>query len=412
MVRSSALALIFFGSFGFVALGAGCSARFDEGRVAASASEFTVSNGHRFVVSARPDQIVLRKDVDGVAFPFDTTSLQDKAILIHPIAGKSADGVYSRVRRVTDAGENYVVDATPLTFDEMEAISEDQIVRIYLDPMHSSLAREARLALSSGGQAASAPPDFDLQRATNVRPQAVFDGLPFGVFGSDEALNQYEALRPNVLFRQSVERASFKPEVLAGWSRETGLELGVRVEMDWKSTATISGALIGEFYRSKPYEAFGAWIFVQVGVVPIPIKAGIRLRVQCEAMLVGPVDMQLDVETHARLGGSFRVRPSQHTAPAEWLTEGSWPGEVTGTGTVNPTFRGNLDASLWCSLPRIELHTEMFGVVGPVVIVSPSAVIGSEGFYPELRLLAGITGGLFGVGATTGFELPVYRMRF
>jgi hypothetical protein len=95
------------------------------------------------------------------------------------------------------------------------------------------------------------------------------------------------------------------------------------------------------------------------------------------------------------------------------VTEGSWPREATGSATVNPTFdTGALDGTASCALPRIELHTEIFGVVGPVVIVAPTAVLDGEGFHSEVRFSAGIAASLAGVGKETGIEIPVYTMKF
>ena len=78
-------------------------------------SAFTVHNGDRFVVSARPERIVLKKSVDGVEFPFDEASLQGKAILIHAIKSKADEGVYARVVAVGTEKGNYVVGAKPLS---------------------------------------------------------------------------------------------------------------------------------------------------------------------------------------------------------------------------------------------------------------------------------------------------------
>jgi hypothetical protein len=73
------------------------------------------------------------KHADGAAFPFDKASLAGRALLIHPIARDAATGVYARALSITDEGDHLVVEREPLTFQEMEAITEDQIVRIFID---------------------------------------------------------------------------------------------------------------------------------------------------------------------------------------------------------------------------------------------------------------------------------------
>jgi hypothetical protein len=135
-------------------------------------------------------------------------------------------------------------------------------------------------------------------------------------------------------------------------------------------------------------------------------------------MATGPANVSFDVEAHAKIGGSVRIRPDTDKNISEWVTEGSWPGEATGSAHVAPVdAEFALDGAIWCSLPRVELHTQLFGVVGPVAIIAPTAVLDKDGFHPELRFSAGVTASLslpFGasVGNDAGIEVPVYNIKF
>ena len=64
----------------------------------------------------------------------------------------------------------------------MESITEDELVRIYLDPKHSSNtpSSDSATAISpeSFGQLFLTPSGFDFGSAMNVRPQGVVSGIP------------------------------------------------------------------------------------------------------------------------------------------------------------------------------------------------------------------------------------------
>jgi hypothetical protein len=91
-------------------------------------------------VSADPEKIVLRKKAEGVDngdpsdqsndLPFTKEQLEGKALLIFPIDGITEDGVFSHADTVTDDGDTYTISATPLTFEEIDAATEEDIVRI------------------------------------------------------------------------------------------------------------------------------------------------------------------------------------------------------------------------------------------------------------------------------------------
>jgi hypothetical protein len=390
----------------FGAGGLGC-AEDDAGGTTGDDANFTVASGDRFIVSATSEKIVFRKNIGAAPFPFDEQSLAGKAILIHPVAGRAEDGVYSRVKTVRSEGDTYVVDATPLSFLDMEGITEDEIVRIYVDPKRATPNGEATLSTTS-----FAPPlnfDSGLQLwPQNETPGFGIDHLGVGP-GANTPIARTDKLGPGISFKQTIDKASFSPSFLVDWSRERGLELGFRADMEWKSKAVINGTLTGEFFRSNAWESPALWVTVPLGVATVPVRASVRVLITCKATLTGPADMTLDVDASARVGGSFRIRPSTNTAPTEWVGEGPWPGEATGSASVHPTFSLAFGGAIFCALPRIELHTKVFGLVGPVVIAMPGAVVDDAGVRAEVRFYAGLEAGIFGIGA--GMEVPVYTMK-
>jgi hypothetical protein len=388
-------------------VGTGCAA--GEETTAGDGLAFTAASGDRFIVSATPERVVFKKKVGAAEFPFDDKALQGKAILVHPVKGRAEDGVYGRALAVRSDGDDYVVDLKPLTFLEMETVTEDEIVRVYVDPKQSTPNGEPKAVIAPSSFGAGS---LDLGSAFQLHPMFT-DGLAYpniNVGAAGPMLGTSSYLSPGLFFKTTVEKSSFTPSVLVDWSREKGLELGFRAEMDWKSNTVLNGTVTGEFFRSNAWESPSLWAALPLGIVTVLVRANVRLSISCKATLAGPADLTLDVQAHARVGGSFRVRPSTETNPSEWVSAGSWPGEATGSASIDPTLNFAVRGAIACALPRIELHSKVFGVVGPVVIVSPTAVVDTEGVHAEARVAAGLEAGLFGVGA--GIEIPVYSHRF
>jgi hypothetical protein len=121
------------------------------------------------------------KHADGAAFPFDKASLAGRALLIHPIARDAATGVYARALSITDEGDHLVVEREPLTFQEMEAITEDQIVRIFIDAARVRAGGVAPLDLAQPAGANFMNP-FDLGSYSPLsHPEKVSPGLAFSM---------------------------------------------------------------------------------------------------------------------------------------------------------------------------------------------------------------------------------------
>src|SRR5688572_10004222 len=92
---------------------AGCAEPDPPPRESAKAGDdaVTLANGYKFVVRTSATEVVLKKNVDGRGLPFTTEQMVGKAILIHPVEGKS-DGVYGRVLSVREETDEELTFAT------------------------------------------------------------------------------------------------------------------------------------------------------------------------------------------------------------------------------------------------------------------------------------------------------------
>jgi hypothetical protein len=356
-------------------------------------SAFTVEDGDRFVVSATPERIVLYKRVAGVDFPFDDASLQGKALLIHPVARRAEGGVYARALDVHDGGDRWVVDAEPLTLEQMQSIAEDDVVRIYVD-------RERMNAGLGGGELAPA----------NLHPLAL-DGLAFDGFdvSSGYSLSTPTFVHPGVTFSHQIDTFDLAPEALVDWSREDGLELGFRGSLAWKSKLVLSGTASGELFRSKTIETPSYVALVPIGVVPVPVSFRASASLSCSASLTGPIELTVDLEAAAKIAGSIVVDPDAGTSPDEWVRPGRWAPEASGSASATPSVEGTLAGSISCSVPRVELRADVAGVAGPYIAVTPTYTIDDAGGHVEGHVAAGVGAGMLGIGA--GVEVNLYTWK-
>jgi hypothetical protein len=380
-------------------LAVGCGDGPSETSRSDSFSAYTVESGDRFVVSADPEHIVLKKEVDGAKFPFNEKSLEGKAILIHPVVARADDGVYARATEVRSEGDNYVIDAKPLTLAEMGSITEDEIVRIYIDAKRSAKRQQ---------------PDDGVLKPEMLRPLdapmemngIAFTGFDFGS-GVDFASPVF--LRPGVAFKHTIETVSLEPEVFAGYTSEGGLELGFRGSFEWKSKLVLSGRVAGEFFKSPTMEGPPLVVFVPIGVVPVPISIRGSAWVTCVAAITGLANVNVAIEASASIGASLRAKPSLDEAPSNWVTEGSWPAAATGTADVTPTVDTPVGASVSCAIPRLEVHAAVAGVAGPYLAMAPTATINDHGATFDTKLIAGVGAGLLGIGS--GVEVVLYTWK-
>jgi hypothetical protein len=378
-------------AFAVAVAATGCSAPVDDNAQSSGASAFTVASGDRFVVSATSDKIVLKKSVDGAVFPFDDASLLGKAILIHPVAKRAADGVYARALDVHDEGDRWVIDAAPLTLEEMESATEDEIVRIYLDPHRNTTTGGAQLAPAS------------------LHPTSL-DGFAFNGFdvSSGYSFQTPTFVRAGVSFSHKVEAFSLDPQAVVTWSRAEGLELGFKGAFEWKSSLTLAGTVSGEIFRSKTITSPKMIVFVPIGFVPVPIALEASGFMTCSATLKGPLEVTLKLAASANVAGSIKVKPSGSDR-TEWIKQGRWAPELGGSASATPTAQGLLAGSIGCSVPRIELHAYVAGVAGPYLALSPNFSVDDAGGHFEGRIAAGVGASMLGIG--TGVEVNLYTWK-
>lgn len=364
-----------------------CGAPDDES-VSGGTSAFTVDSGDRFVVSASPTSIVLKKNVDGVDFPFDDAALLGKALLIHPVVHRADEGVYARATAVHDGGDRWEIDAEPLTLEEMETIAEDDVVRIYVKSSSGLIQPSSLHPLGWGGVSMNG---FDM--------------------GTGWSFQTPLAASPGISVSHHVAESSFAPEAIVDWSRGKGLEIGARGQLDWRSTLHISGNAAGEVFHSKEVESASYVVTVPIGIVPVPIALRAKGFVTCGVSVAGSAEITIDVDAHATLGGSFVVSPSKDTAPTDWVHEGRWAPTASGRASVTPTAKGSLDigGTISCAFPRIELHADVAGVAGPYLALTPLGVIDNDGAHFEGHVAAGLSAGVLGLSA--GVEVNLYTWK-
>ena len=362
---------------------------------------YTVDHGDAFVVSATPEHIVIKKRVDDVDFPFDEQTLNGKAVLIHPVVDRAAEGVYSRATAVQADGDTYVIDARPLTLEEMGTIAEDDIVRIYMDV--KSLPQKD---LPTNTLKPEAFPTFHtLAFSANG---AGFNGFSLAGFDFGSPI----AAKPGVSFSQTIEEASLSPQVLADYSSDAGFALGFRGDMAFKSKIKFSGKVSGEFFHSQELESPPLPLYVPIGPVPVPVTLKGKAFVSCSAAATGLVDLTFDVALSASLSASLQVNPSGDD-PSKWVTEGPWPNQASGSASVTPSVSldgDNLGAAVACAVPRIEVHADVAGIAGPYLALYPLAMLSvADGYSFQTKFAAGVSAGA--LGFNTGVEVVLYTWK-
>lgn len=331
----------------------------------ASESAFTVDNGDKFVISASPEEVVLAKRVDKTEFPFDAGALRGKAILVHPVSGKAEGGVYLRAQSVEDDVDRYVIKGSPLSVHEMEDIAEDDIVRIFIQKARPEPEAALDLASLNG-----------LSRSSNP--------LSWVVVSHD------------------IERAKLAPTPLVHWSRETGLELGMRLDVGWKSKLSARGEKGGEIFKSPVLESPPYVVLVPIGPAPVPVTFTASAFITCSASATGVFDASFELAAEATVVGSVRIK--------DGVEQGPWPATAKGTASLEPHFSLNQHAAVACTIPRIELRAAIAGVAGAYLAVVPVAQVATDAPPSfEAAVFAGVDARVFGF--TVGKETKLYSWK-
>jgi hypothetical protein len=361
---------------------------------------YTVETGHKFVVRAEPHEVVLRRSVDGRAFPLSREQLIGKAILIHPVEGKTG-GVYARVLFGREDEKELVLATEPLSLAEMAQLTEDDVVRIFLDP-RLDVAPEKEPALH---RASLAPRSWGGLAMDEVAAMGEIELVP-GV-----------KLENNVTVTNNGGHLSLAPSVMASYSRAEGLELGLRSRFAWDSSLSFEGDtnVRAKIFRTPRVGPPGVWTAIPIGPFPVPVRLRLVAFLECESMGKTQLDGTLQIHLGAHMGGSIRVKPS--SAPlASWVTEGSWPFELGGQGSAK--LEGNIyfgaGSGIECTLPRVELETLIAGVAGPYIAIAPEfrrtlTQQGQAANSMNITLKVGMRGRLFGREANSELDLLSWK---
>jgi hypothetical protein len=214
---------------------------------------------------------------------------------------------------------------------------------------------------------------------------------------------------PGVSIKHTIETASLDPQVLADYSADSGLALGFRGEMAWKSTLKMTGKVGGEFFHSKELESPSLPVYVPIGPVPVPVTLHGKAFISCGASATGPVDLSLDIQLSASISASMQINPSKGTDPSKWVSEGPWPTQATGSANVTPSVEvddSNVAGGVSCAIPRIELHADVAGVAGPYLAITPSAILRTDYTGFKASFAAGVSAGA--LGFNTGVEVVLF----
>jgi hypothetical protein len=366
-----------------------------------SSAADTVENGDQFVAAVRDDQVLLHKTVGDATFPYSSSDLNGKAILIHPVAGKTETGIYARVTSATDQDEDILLGTQPLTVGEMESIDESEIVRIYLN-------RDLPVvdALSARGFKLDLLPTAVTAGSGGLRVQS-WGGLLSGEgvsFSGSESIDANRSVSANLSVTRDNTNFSFTPEALANWQRGRGLELGFRASMAFDADFSIEGDVTasGSLFETPKLKSPRLIVCVFIGIVPVPITLGLNGSISCGVDATTSLKGKVGVHVSASVGGSSFINPSTDTAPSDWVTTGEWPYGASGSfnvDTSNFQLTGTVDVS--CSVPRIELETLVAGLAGPYLAVAPVFTLATDGTNltpsTSVMLNAGLRASAFGL---------------
>lgn len=367
--------------------------------VSEDTSSSRTSDVETFIVRATEDTVVLRRDVDGRALPFDALALKDKTIIVHPISGKVDGGVFARAQSIEETPDEVIVHIERLGLEDAinifagkDADEEvDNVVTLHRDPNLTTAASSRALPL----QPRALPP---LPRAL---PRAQPHALPFGLtFESDvrptnldgmltghwpPPITVWKAMGSHSAFGTVTPRGnvSFNPELLARWSEEPNasnaatacssppcaqplveappkkaLEIGVRGEL----AVTVGAHIFSIAGDNKP-----VWQTQEIATHPVYLGVGPpgllwgRLTAKARCSAVGGGLFEADFERTIRINASWSTRLSGERLlrGSDWIQPGPWPNEVNvsvdrESGTDKVSVKGS--AGVLCQVPVVNFE--------------------------------------------------------
>lgn len=379
---------------------------------AATASDaLTLANGDRYVISADPDEgkVVLRTAVDGVPLPYDAARMVGKAVLIHPLARRAERGLYARVTAAHANGEELELTTEPLTLEEMGALREDDIIRIYLARSLTELdGNIATLGLHVLDAADAVPPsrvsagDWTGALAGKFPSVWVVSPTP----GAIQWLGTTRLRSPPAF--------DFQPQGKFAYRRESGLELGMRGSLSLKVALEAKGVAGGRvtIFATPEVRLPALTLIVPIGPVPVPVQLTLGGSMRCDMVAGGKVDALVNVSGDLHFGASARFHPESGVSPSRWVTSGDWPYELE--AKLDAHVEGTLAPGVGfsCIMPRINLDMAIAGITGPYIAVVPQITVLKESTQLEPSLRAGWASGTLLFGSPARAELELVSKKF
>jgi hypothetical protein len=204
----------------------------------------------------------------------------------------------------------------------------------------------------------------------------------------------------------TVKKVAVKPKLLAALSKENGIEVGFQGSVNWESSIAINGGVTGQFFKSQDVKTPRVFINVpNPAGVPIPVFFQGAGSFTCSASASASVNITVDVKASASVAASVIVNAHASTAPSSWISQGRWAPSATGSASVTKRSGTNTTVQIACSVPRIEFSAMVFGVIGPYMTVSPTAVLDKSGLSMETRIAAGVKAAF--MKASVSAEMPI-----
>ena len=398
-----------------------------------SEEAITLDDAAKFVVSATPERVVLRKEVDGERFPLAASELLGKALLVHPIRGKAEGGVFLWAHQVRDAGDELVVTGELLDFDDLVTLDadprgEERIVRIYIDAALKPVEQapnQAPTQAPGGVVTSSIDPFADLDFGVRTRniSGALTGNFP-QVWAWSEITKNTSAFASVSNVKADGFRSNFNTEF--GMAKGTGIDLGFTGSVDWKLQFDLNAVAGG---RTALFETPQIVLLERMGFIPIagiPVPSMLRVYAYSGCYAVGGLKYQgtITAGIHVSASASVHFTPSQGD-PTTWIRPGNIPnklevepfvdavGPAPSAGIVCHVGRVNVDLEIGriCKGPKetcgAMVIAPYLGLV-PQVFVSDGRLIAQEPgakAYLSASLRFGAYGRMFGKGVSAEIDL-------
>jgi hypothetical protein len=384
---------------------AGCQGTDDHAKTGDD-QQIVVSDGQKLVKSVNDDGSVdLYKSVPGASLPYDAQALPGKALLIHPIPGKTTTGVYARMLSVEERDDALHIETEPLDFSQMEDIDGPNVVALYVDPallQGRPGATDQSLRLRSGGL------DLDL----GIHPQTWSGSLggQLGMGGSISFSDNHGG-SASLTISQESGSVSLTPRAQAAWTSGEGLALGFNLDFNAESVLNVSGSVGegGSVFETPEFSTPPLAVAIPIGPVPVPTSFRITGKLSCGFSERVTVKTKLHVTLQLGAGGSVRFQPSKDAEVNDWFQTGDIPWNVSGNLGVEPDGDADLTgvASLSCVIPRIALVMDIAGTGGPYLAVQPTLALKSDASVStSVAIMAGGQMHLFGKAVSK--EFPIF----